>query len=54
MTKAQRKELLNIVRTMPMDELVEKCKQAAEDSGLTYEEFLAVINSDTTILMEVN
>lgn len=41
MTKSQRDALLEKIKTMPIDELKKIVKQAAEESGLTYEDVIS-------------
>lgn len=41
MTKSQRDAMLEKVKTMPLDELKIFMKQAAEESGLTFEDFIS-------------
>lgn len=41
MTESQRAALLDKVKTMPLDELNRLIKQAAEESGLTYEDIIS-------------
>jgi len=40
--KSQRDALLEKINTMPLDELKKLVKQAAEESGLTYEDVISI------------
>ena len=41
MTKSQREAMLEKINTMPIEELIKIVKQAAEESGLTYEDIIS-------------